>query len=96
MVGDGGDIEAISECDLCRVGLGPCAMSVLFFCTHTLLCSVTYGKFGLVFRRPPATVASSSRMSIGVPIKLMHEAESHIITVELKTGEVCKIVLIVP
>uniref|UniRef100_A0A7S0QDX9 Small nuclear ribonucleoprotein Sm D3 n=1 Tax=Cryptomonas curvata TaxID=233186 RepID=A0A7S0QDX9_9CRYP len=26
-------------------------------------------------------------MSIGVPIKLMHEAESHIITVELKTGE---------
>jgi small nuclear ribonucleoprotein D3 len=28
-------------------------------------------------------------MSIGVPIKLMHEAESHIITVELKTGEVC-------
>ena len=27
-------------------------------------------------------------MSIGVPIKLMHEAESHIITVELKTGEV--------
>mmetsp|Transcript_25051 Transcript_25051/g.50888 ORF Transcript_25051/g.50888 Transcript_25051/m.50888 type:complete len:133 (+) Transcript_25051:66-464(+) len=26
-------------------------------------------------------------MSIGVPIKLLHEAESHIITVELKSGE---------
>jgi small nuclear ribonucleoprotein D3 len=28
-------------------------------------------------------------MSIGVPIKLIHEAESHIITIEMKTGEVC-------
>jgi hypothetical protein len=27
-------------------------------------------------------------MSIGVPIKLIHEAESHIITIEMKTGEV--------
>ncbi len=27
-------------------------------------------------------------MSIGVPIKLIHEAESHIVTIELKTGEV--------
>jgi small nuclear ribonucleoprotein (snRNP)-like protein len=27
-------------------------------------------------------------MSIGIPIKLLHEAESHIITVELKSGEV--------
>jgi len=27
-------------------------------------------------------------MSIGVPIKLLHEAEGHTITVELKTGEV--------
>lgn len=27
-------------------------------------------------------------MSIGVPIKLLHEAEMHIITLELKTGEV--------
>uniref|UniRef100_A0A7S0HZ17 Small nuclear ribonucleoprotein Sm D3 n=1 Tax=Hanusia phi TaxID=3032 RepID=A0A7S0HZ17_9CRYP len=26
-------------------------------------------------------------MSIGVPVKLLHEAESHIITVELKSGE---------
>mmetsp|Transcript_16030 Transcript_16030/g.32950 ORF Transcript_16030/g.32950 Transcript_16030/m.32950 type:complete len:134 (-) Transcript_16030:118-519(-) len=26
-------------------------------------------------------------MSIGVPIKLLHEAESHIITIELKSGE---------
>ena len=26
-------------------------------------------------------------MSIGVPIKLLHEAENHVITVELKTGE---------
>lgn len=29
-------------------------------------------------------------MSIGVPIKLIHEAESHIITIEMKTGEVGK------
>jgi small nuclear ribonucleoprotein D3 len=27
-------------------------------------------------------------MSIGVPIKLLHEAEKHIVTIELKTGEV--------
>jgi len=26
-------------------------------------------------------------MSIGVPIKLLHEAELHVVTVELKTGE---------
>lgn len=30
-------------------------------------------------------------MSIGVPIKLLHEAESHIITCELKSGEVSSI-----
>eukprot|EP01097_Dermamoeba_algensis_P002591 TRINITY_DN2031_c0_g1_i1.p1 TRINITY_DN2031_c0_g1~~TRINITY_DN2031_c0_g1_i1.p1 ORF type:complete len:123 (-),score=19.17 TRINITY_DN2031_c0_g1_i1:249-617(-) len=27
-------------------------------------------------------------MSIGVPIKVLHEAEGHIVTIELKTGEV--------
>ena len=27
-------------------------------------------------------------MSIGVPIKLLHEAEKHIVTIELKSGEV--------
>jgi small nuclear ribonucleoprotein D3 len=27
------------------------------------------------------------KMSIGVPIKLLHEAENHVVTVELKTGE---------
>jgi len=27
-------------------------------------------------------------MSIGVPIKILHEAEGHIITIELKSGEV--------
>lgn len=27
-------------------------------------------------------------MSIGVPIKLMHEAEGHTVTIELKTGEI--------
>jgi hypothetical protein len=26
-------------------------------------------------------------MSIGVPIKLLHEAENHVVTVELKNGE---------
>ena len=26
-------------------------------------------------------------MSIGVPIKLLHEAENHVVTVELKSGE---------
>jgi len=26
-------------------------------------------------------------MSIGVPIKLLHEAESHVVTIELKNGE---------
>ncbi|MEW5305828.1 MAG: hypothetical protein WDW38_000170 [Sanguina aurantia] len=29
----------------------------------------------------------SSQKGIGIPIKLMHEAEGHVITVELKTGE---------
>jgi len=28
-----------------------------------------------------------SKMSIGVPIKLLHEAENHVVTVELKSGE---------
>jgi hypothetical protein len=32
-------------------------------------------------------------MSIGIPIKLLHEAESHIITVELKSGEVLHVSL---
>lgn len=27
-------------------------------------------------------------MSIGVPVKLLHEAQGHIVTVELKTGGV--------
>jgi len=27
-------------------------------------------------------------MSIGIPIKLIHEAEGHIVTIELKSGEV--------
>lgn len=27
-------------------------------------------------------------MSIGVPVKLLHESEGHVVTVELKTGEV--------
>ncbi|KAG0234313.1 small nuclear ribonucleoprotein Sm D3 [Actinomortierella wolfii] len=31
---------------------------------------------------------SSNNMSIGVPIKLLHEAQGHIITIELKTGNV--------
>ena len=26
-------------------------------------------------------------MSIGVPVKLLHEAESHVVTIELKSGE---------
>lgn len=26
-------------------------------------------------------------MSVGVPVKLFHEAENHIITIEVKTGE---------
>ena len=27
-------------------------------------------------------------MSVGVPIKLLHEAKNHIVTIEMKTGEV--------
>lgn len=30
---------------------------------------------------------SSEAMSIGVPVKLLHEAESHVVTIELKSGE---------
>jgi small nuclear ribonucleoprotein D3 len=26
-------------------------------------------------------------MSIGVPLKLLHEAENHVVTIELKSGE---------
>ena len=26
-------------------------------------------------------------MSVGIPVKLFHEAENHIITIEVKTGE---------
>jgi hypothetical protein len=26
-------------------------------------------------------------MSIGVPVKLLHESEHHIVTIELKTGD---------
>ena len=32
-------------------------------------------------------------VAVGVPIKLLHEAESHLITVELKTGETYRGVL---
>ena len=30
----------------------------------------------------------SSEMSLGIPIKVLHEAESHVITCETSTGEV--------
>eukprot|EP00284_Hemiselmis_tepida_P015926 CAMPEP_0174929028 /NCGR_PEP_ID=MMETSP1355-20121228/26989_1 /TAXON_ID=464990 /ORGANISM="Hemiselmis tepida, Strain CCMP443" /LENGTH=95 /DNA_ID=CAMNT_0016175211 /DNA_START=29 /DNA_END=312 /DNA_ORIENTATION=+ len=33
-------------------------------------------------------------MSIGIPIKLIHEAESHIISVEMKTGEMYRGMLV--
>ena len=26
-------------------------------------------------------------MSIGIPVKLLHEAENHIVTIEVKSGE---------
>ena len=29
-------------------------------------------------------------MSIGVPIKLLHEAENHVVTIELKTGDLLR------
>lgn len=32
-------------------------------------------------------IIQTNKMSIGVPIKLLHEAELHVVTVELKTGE---------
>lgn len=32
-------------------------------------------------------------VAVGVPIKLLHEAETHLITVELKTGETYRGVL---
>jgi len=32
-------------------------------------------------------ISNLLKMSIGVPIKLLHEAENHVVTVELKTGE---------
>jgi small nuclear ribonucleoprotein D3 len=31
---------------------------------------------------------ASATVSVGVPIKLLHEGEGHIITVELKNGEI--------
>jgi small nuclear ribonucleoprotein D3 len=34
-------------------------------------------------------------MSIGVPIKLLHESENHYVTIELKTGQLFKGVLII-
>jgi small nuclear ribonucleoprotein D3 len=27
-------------------------------------------------------------MSVGVPVKLLHEGEGHIVTIELKSGEI--------
>lgn len=34
-------------------------------------------------------------MSIGIPIKLLHEAEGHVVTLETVTGEVYRYVLLV-
>ncbi|KDD72703.1 hypothetical protein H632_c2999p0 [Helicosporidium sp. ATCC 50920] len=35
-----------------------------------------------------AMAAAGSLKGIGIPIKLIHEAQGHIVTVELKTGEI--------
>ncbi|XP_008290551.1 small nuclear ribonucleoprotein Sm D3 [Stegastes partitus] len=35
-------------------------------------------------------------MSIGVPIKVLHEAEGHIVTCETNTGERCDLLKIIP
>lgn len=35
----------------------------------------------------PSTTPDTQLGSAGVPVKLMHEAEGHVVTIELKTGE---------
>lgn len=44
--------------------------------------SVTFLLLNFVFQK------NSWKMSIGVPIKVLHEAEGHIVTCETNTGEV--------
>lgn len=41
-----------------------------------------------VFLLPQVQSRSTAAMSIGVPIKVLHEAEGHIVTCETNTGEV--------
>jgi len=38
--------------------------------------------------RAPAPTPSRMSRSLGIPVKLLHEAAGHVVTVELKTGEV--------
>ncbi|CAN6247576.1 unnamed protein product, partial [Urochloa humidicola] len=39
-------------------------------------------------RTSPSTSRSTMSRSLGIPVKLLHEAAGHVVTVELKTGEV--------
>lgn len=39
---------------------------------------------------PTTVAAAASFRGIGVPVKLLHEAEGHVVTVELKNGEMLR------
>ena len=41
----------------------------------------------MLFRSNPINFILISVVSIGVPIKILHEGEGHVVTVELKNGE---------
>jgi hypothetical protein len=60
-----------------------------------IYCTLCYGKMGLGVGgdarlrtlNHASTVDSTMASTLGVPVKLLHEAMGHIITVELKTGQ---------
>eukprot|EP01017_Pseudomicrothorax_dubius_P041038 TRINITY_DN652_c0_g1_i1.p2 TRINITY_DN652_c0_g1~~TRINITY_DN652_c0_g1_i1.p2 ORF type:complete len:136 (+),score=35.26 TRINITY_DN652_c0_g1_i1:68-475(+) len=45
-------------------------------------------------RRVHGEYKKNKKMSIGIPVKLLHEAENHFVTVELRTGELFKGILV--
>ena len=57
------------------------------------LCTIKYYIRIIVYsggKMPTMVAAAASFRGIGVPVKLLHEAEGHIVTVELKNGEMLR------
>lgn len=56
--------------------------------TKPWLPKVKHRYFSATWRSPPHVALTVLCAAVGVPIKLIHEAEGHIVTIELKNGEI--------